>query len=185
MKCLRAGYKKDTGFGGACRYCNYRYYRGIYSRFSYIDRDECKQHNIVKHRYQKKRIMPDLFQKGFTLIELLIVIALVGILASASLPVSSHVSEISGPFKAEEVLIYLSSLCREAFLYSEEKLICSQEGRLLVNDGKMITFEDMFVQIDKPVKMYKSGATSREMCLRQRLHIVCCGYPCALWEIWC
>lgn len=115
----------------------------------------------MKHRYQKEELCRICSKKGFTLIELLIVIALVGILVSVSLPVSySMYQKYQASLRAEEVLIYLSSLRREAFLYSEEKLICSQEGRLWVNDGKMITFEDMFVQIDKPVKMYKSGATS-------------------------
>ncbi len=115
----------------------------------------------MKHRYQKTGLCRSYAKKGFTLIELLIVIALVGILVSVSLPVTySMYQKYQASLMAEEVLIFLSSLRREAFLYSEEKYICSKEGRLLVNDSEMVQFENMFVQIDKPVKIYKSGATS-------------------------
>lgn len=115
----------------------------------------------MKHRYQKKRLCRICLKKGFTLIELLIVIAVVGILVSVSLPVSySMYQKYQASLRAEEVWVFLSSLRREAFLYSEEKCIYSKEGRLLVNDSEMVKFKDMFVQIDQPVRIYKSGATS-------------------------
>lgn len=102
---------------------------------------------------------------GFTLIELLLVIAIVGLIMAVSLPVSyemylSHKATL----KAEEVLVGLSKIKREAFLYSEESVLYSKEGVLQSDDGQgnitPVVFPGTFVQCDVPVSFYKNGTTS-------------------------
>ncbi|MBI4691174.1 MAG: type II secretion system protein [Nitrospirae bacterium] len=97
---------------------------------------------------------------GFTLIEILLVLSIVGIMLSVTLPVSySMYQRYQSSLKAEDVLVLLSSLRRESFLYGEEKLVHSENGRLFINNESK-DFKDVFVQIDRPVKFYKNGTTS-------------------------
>ena len=98
--------------------------------------------------------------KGFTLIEILIVISIIGLMLSVSLPISySLYSSYKVSLKAEEVMIFISSLKRESFLYSEAKVLSSKDGVILVN-GKEQVFNDTIVQIDQPIEFYKNGTTS-------------------------
>lgn len=104
-------------------------------------------------------------RKGFTLIELLMVISIVGLIMAVSLPVSyemylSHKAAL----KAEEVLVGMSKIKRDAFLYSEESVLYSKDGVLQSEDGQgnvtPIIFPGTFVQCDLPVSFYKNGTTS-------------------------
>lgn len=104
-------------------------------------------------------------RKGFTLIELLLVISIVGLIMAVSLPVSyemylSHKAAL----KAEEVLVGMSKIKRDAFLYSEESVLYSKDGVLQSEDGQgnvtPIIFPGTFVQCDLPVSFYKNGTTS-------------------------
>ena len=98
--------------------------------------------------------------RGFTLIEILLVISIIGLMLSVTLPISySMYNSYKASLKAEEVMIFVSTLKRESFLYSEAKILSSKEGVMTVN-GKKRTFEDILIQIDPPVEFYKNGTTS-------------------------
>ena len=56
-------------------------------------------------------------------------------------------------------MIFISSLKRESFLYSEAKVLSSKGGMITVN-GKEKTFDDTSIQIDQPIEFYKNGTTS-------------------------
>lgn len=98
--------------------------------------------------------------KGFTLIEMLVVVSIIGLLLSVSLPISYDLYQSYKAFlKAEEVMILVSSLKRESFLYSEAKVLSSKEGVMIVN-GKEKPFDDTLIQIDSPIQFYKNGTAS-------------------------
>ena len=99
-------------------------------------------------------------KKGFTLIEILLVISLIGLIFSVSLPVSySMYNSYKASLKAEEVMIFIASLKRESFLYSEGKLLSSKDGMLTVNSEEKV-FTDTSIRIDQPIEFYKNGTTS-------------------------
>lgn len=98
---------------------------------------------------------------GFTLIEILIVISIIGVMFSVSLPVSySMYRSYKASQEAEKVLLFISAMRMDSFLYGEEKLITSDKGRIVVNDNAPRVFEEMFIQIDTPMKFYRNGTTS-------------------------
>ena len=80
---------------------------------------------------------------------------------SVSVPISySTYQRYQASLKAEKILILVSSMRMEAFLYSRDKLIESKEGRMLVNGTDPGGFEDLFIQINSPIRFYRSGTTS-------------------------
>jgi general secretion pathway protein H len=99
-------------------------------------------------------------KNGFTLIEILLVVSLIGLMFSVSLPVSySMYSSYKASLKAEEVMIFIAGLKRESFLYSEAKVLSSKDGVMKVNSEEKV-FVDTFIQIDQPIEFYKNGTTS-------------------------
>jgi prepilin-type N-terminal cleavage/methylation domain-containing protein len=99
-------------------------------------------------------------QQGFTLIELLIVVAIVGIMLSVSLPMSMGMYEnYKASIKAQEAVVYISGLRRESFLYSVGKVLSSQDDVITVDDQKM-TLPDTRIRIDSPIIFYRNGTTS-------------------------
>jgi prepilin-type N-terminal cleavage/methylation domain-containing protein len=99
-------------------------------------------------------------RKGFTLIEILIVILIIGLMFSVGLPISySMYMSYKASLKAEEVMVFISSLKRESFLYSEAKVLSSKDGVMMVN-GKEEIFKDTIIRIDQPIEFYKNGTTS-------------------------
>ena len=104
--------------------------------------------------------MAKMDKKGFTLIEILIVVAIIGLMFSVSLPISySMYKSYKASLKAEEVMVFISTLKREPFLYSEAKVLSSRDGVMTVS-GKEETFADTVIQIDHPIEFYKNGTTS-------------------------
>ena len=98
--------------------------------------------------------------RGFTLIELLTVVAIVGIMLSVSLPMSYNMYEsYKASIKAQEVMIFISGLRRDSFLYSEGKVL-SSENDVITIDGKEKIFADTRLRIDSPILFYKNGTTS-------------------------
>ena len=99
-------------------------------------------------------------KKGFTLIEILIVLSIIGLMFSVALPISySMYGSYKASLKAEKVMVFISSLKRESFLYSEAKVLSSKDGVMIVN-GKEKTFDDTSIQIDQPIEFYRNGTTS-------------------------
>ncbi len=99
-------------------------------------------------------------KKGFTLIELLITLSLITIILSVVLPVSySTYKSYQESLEAEKVLMFLSSLKRDSFLYSRGKVIETIEGRLEI-DGEEKDFKDIYVHTEGPIIFYKNGTTS-------------------------
>jgi prepilin-type N-terminal cleavage/methylation domain-containing protein len=99
-------------------------------------------------------------KKAFTLIEILLVISIIGLMFSVTLPISFNMySSYKASLRAEEVMIFVSTLKRESFLYSEAKTLASKEGVMTVN-GKEKTFNDIHIRIDPPVEFYRNGTTS-------------------------
>jgi len=98
--------------------------------------------------------------KGFTLIEILLVVSIIGMIFSVTLPISYRMYEsYKASLKAEEVMIFISSIRRESFLYSEAKVLSSKDGVMMVNSEEKI-FDDTVIQVDQPIEFYKNGTTS-------------------------
>ncbi len=98
--------------------------------------------------------------QGFTFIEILLVVSIVGILMSITVPASySMYKRYEASLKAEKVLTLVASLRLQSFLHSEENTLSSKEGRLLINQEVYNLPEDVFVQIDQPIRFFKTGAT--------------------------
>lgn len=98
-------------------------------------------------------------KKGFTLIEILIVIAILGLLFSVTIPVSYELYEnYKNSLKVQDFMLYISSLKRGSFLYSEPIEISSSEGSIVVN-GEKKTFNDLYITISQPFRFFKNGTT--------------------------
>jgi prepilin-type N-terminal cleavage/methylation domain-containing protein len=105
-------------------------------------------------------MMTRLSQKGFTLIELLIVISIIGIMLTVSLPVSfAMYSRYKASLKAQEIMVYISDLRRDSFLYSENKIMTSSNNAIMINENSR-AFDDTRIRIDAPIEFYKNGTTS-------------------------
>jgi prepilin-type N-terminal cleavage/methylation domain-containing protein len=99
-------------------------------------------------------------KNGFTIIELLIVIILVGMVLSVALPVSYGMYETyKASLRAQEVMAYVSEMRRDAFLYSERKVLSSQEGNMTV-DGEKKIFREINVHISVPIVFFRNGTSS-------------------------
>lgn len=99
-------------------------------------------------------------QKGFSLIELLIVVSIIGLMMTVVLPISTSMyARYKASLKAQEVMIAVADLRREAFLYSEKKIISASRHQLTVN-GESRSFPDAQISVDTPITFYKNGTTS-------------------------
>lgn len=98
--------------------------------------------------------------KGFTLIELLLVVTIVGALMSVTIPVSYSMYErYTASAAAEKALLLISKIRLDSFLYGQENTIVSDRGKLMVNDKLVDMPEEMFFQIDSPIRFFRTGAT--------------------------
>jgi len=99
--------------------------------------------------------------KGFTLIELLLVVTIVGVLMSVTIPVTYSMYErYTMSASAEKALVLISKIRLDSFLYGQENTIVSDRGKLVVNDKLADMPEDMFFQIDSPIRFFRTGATT-------------------------
>jgi len=99
--------------------------------------------------------------KGFTLIELLIVISIVGIMLTVAIPASYSVyKNYKDSLEAERILMLISSMRRESFLFSKETVMDTKVGRLILDDAVHDEFKDIFFHTSRPVVFYKNGTTS-------------------------
>lgn len=118
--------------------------------------------------------------EGFTLVEILVVIAMIGLIFSLTIPVSYELyKSYKNSLKAQEVMLYLSSLKRESFLYSQEKEISSSDGLLIVN-GEKQSFQGIYITVKKPFKFFKNGTSDGgeiEMKLDKEKYIITVEKP--------
>jgi prepilin-type N-terminal cleavage/methylation domain-containing protein len=99
-------------------------------------------------------------KNGFTIIELLIVIILVGMVLSVIMPVSYGMyATYNASLRAQEVMTYVSGLRRDAFLYSERKVLSSQDGAITVDGSKKI-FNGIKINISEPIVFFRNGTSS-------------------------
>jgi len=99
-------------------------------------------------------------KKGFTIVELLIVIILIGMVLSVGLPVSYGMyANYRASLSAQEVMACVSELRRDAFLFSDRKVLTSQEGSLMVN-GERKTFKGIRIQLAEPIVFFRNGSSS-------------------------
>jgi prepilin-type N-terminal cleavage/methylation domain-containing protein len=99
-------------------------------------------------------------KKGFTVVELLIVIILLGMVLSVALPVSYGMyATYNASLRAQEVMVYVSEMRRAAFLYSERKVLSSQDGNMSVNGEKKI-FSGININISEPIIFFRNGTSS-------------------------
>lgn len=99
-------------------------------------------------------------KKGFTLIELLIVVSIIGVMMTVSLPISINMYyRYKASLRAQEVMVAISDLRRESFLYSENKTLSSANDMMTIN-GETRAFADTRVRIDFPIEFYTNGTTS-------------------------
>jgi prepilin-type N-terminal cleavage/methylation domain-containing protein len=97
---------------------------------------------------------------GFTLIEILLVLAILGLMLSVTLPISYDMyRSYKASLRAEEVMMVVSGLKRESFLYNERKILTSENGVMRVN-GEEKTISEAQIRIDTPIEFYKNGTTS-------------------------
>jgi prepilin-type N-terminal cleavage/methylation domain-containing protein len=98
---------------------------------------------------------------GFTLIELTIVVAIIGLMLSVSVPVSYNMYlSYQNSLEAQKVLTVISAVRRESFLYSDERSVDAQNGLLMVDGKPLDTFRNISVAGNGPITFYRNGTTS-------------------------
>jgi prepilin-type N-terminal cleavage/methylation domain-containing protein len=119
-------------------------------------------------------------EKGFTLIELLIVMSIIGLFFSVSLPVSMEMyNGFKASSKAQEIMVQISGIRRQAFLYGEKKVLTAVNGILLVNDVQM-PFSGVNVQMKRAISFSSNGTTSGgliEVRVGDQLYLVSVSAP--------
>ena len=99
-------------------------------------------------------------ENGFTIIELLMVIVIMGFLFSTVLPISYNLyCSYKTSLSANEAMLFISGVRREAFVYSERKVVASQDSDLLV-DGEKKAIKGVRVHIPNPIVFYPNGSSS-------------------------
>jgi prepilin-type N-terminal cleavage/methylation domain-containing protein len=98
---------------------------------------------------------------GFTLIEMLIVLIIIGMLFSITIPVSySTYERYQASLKAQKFLMYLNTIRLNSFLYGQQNIISSKDGQLLINGNTTNQTKDIKVSLQSPIYFYPTGATS-------------------------
>jgi len=97
---------------------------------------------------------------GFTLIEILIALSILLLIFSITLPVSfSMLKYYKESQEVDKLVIFLSSLRRDAFLHNKEHIISEKDGILNI-DGKLNEIEGLKFFIDVPIIFYKNATSS-------------------------
>ena len=130
----------------------YHRWKKLYILFTLMGKGKCEDRKTRFTKFTK--------ESGFTFIELLIVVSIIGIMLSVSMPISFNMyTSYKASLKAQEVMVFISGLRRDAFLYSERKLLSSKGDVIMVNDEEKV-FEDTRIRIDSPIVFYRNGTTS-------------------------
>lgn len=130
----------------------YNRWKKLYILFPLIGKGKREDRKTRSTKFTKER--------GFTFIELLIVVSIIGIMLSVSIPISFGMyTSYKASLKAQEVMVFVSGLRRDAFLYSERKLLSSKGDVITVDDEEKV-FEDTRIRIDSPIVFYRNGTTS-------------------------
>jgi prepilin-type N-terminal cleavage/methylation domain-containing protein len=128
----------------------------------------------------KQKERPLKKERGFTLIELLIVVSIIGLFFSVTLPVSVEMyNGFKASSKAQEIMIHISGIRRQAFLYSERKVLTAVDGVLRVNDVQM-PFPDIHIQMKQAISFSRNGTTSGgviEVRVGDQLYLVSVSAP--------
>lgn len=99
--------------------------------------------------------------RGFTLIEILIAVSIIGLTLTVVMPVSySMYKSHKDALEAEKVLLLLSAVRREAFMYGREASVDTQNDRLVI-DGKLRDeTNNLYIHAERPILFYKNGTTT-------------------------
>ena len=101
-----------------------------------------------------------MLKRGFTLIEVLITLSILLLIFSVSLPISfSMFKYYKESQEVDKLVIFLSSLRRDAFLYNKEHIIAEKDGFLTI-DGKLKEIEGLKFSVENPIIFYKNGTSS-------------------------
>ncbi len=97
---------------------------------------------------------------GFSLVELLIVVSIIGLMMTVVLPVSSDMYyRYKASLKAQELMVVISDLRQESFLYSRNHILSSVSDKMTI-DGEIKILAGAVIHIDAPIMFYKNGTTS-------------------------
>jgi prepilin-type N-terminal cleavage/methylation domain-containing protein len=99
--------------------------------------------------------------KGFTLIEMLVVVAIVGMMLAVSFPVSYDMyRKYKASQKAEEVLVWVSAIRMNSFLYNKENVLDVVQRQLTLNDVKTAEAKAVTATMEKPIRFFRNGTTT-------------------------
>lgn len=99
--------------------------------------------------------------RGFTLIEMLVVVAIVGMMLAVSFPVSyTMYRKYQASQKAEEVLVWVSAIRMNSFLYNKENVLDAVQNRLTLNEVQVAEAKAVSATMGKPIKFFRNGTTT-------------------------
>lgn len=97
-------------------------------------------------------------KSGFTLTEILVVVLMISVMLSMVFSVSyKSYKKYRYYYELTEIVSKLKNIRRESFLYSEEKVVYSKEGKIFI-DGKPVAVEGCRLSTDRDILFTKTGS---------------------------